>query len=173
VRDLFIIGCWTGLRFSDLDQISTDKIKENRITLKQRKTGKKVVIPVNYTVNEILEKYNNKLPEPISNQKFNEYLKEAAKLANLNEVFLKTTSKNGLNIEKRYLKHELITSHTARRSFCTNLYEMGVPTLSIMALSGHQTEQAFLKYIKTDPDKHADIVMKFFNDKNPSLRIAK
>jgi integrase len=169
VRDTFIVGCWTGLRFSDLAQVTPDRIKGDRIELRQSKTGKKVIIPVHPTTKEILHKYNNVLPEPISNQNFNGYLKEAAKLAGLNSVFIKSISRKGMKTEKKYYYHEIISSHTARRSFCTNLYEMGVPTLSIMAISGHRTEQAFLKYIKVSPEKHASIVMQVYNSK---LRIA-
>ena len=174
VRDLFIVAAWTGgVRFGDWEKITADNIEGEYITLKQNKTGDPVTIPLHNTVNEIMGKYNGKLPDPISNQKFNEYIKEAAKIAELNGVFKKTVSKDGKKYEKKFSKHELISSHTARRSFCTNLYEMGIPILSIMALSGHKSEQAFLKYIKTSAKKHAEIVMKFWQERGDFMKIAK
>ena len=172
VRDKFIVASWTGLRYSDLQQISTDKIQGNFIELKQKKTGKKVIIPIHNTVKEILKKYHGSLPKAISNQKYNEYLKEAAKLAGINETFIKTTSYNGMRHEKKYPKHELISSHTARRSFCTNAYKDNIPTLAIMAISGHKTEAAFLKYIKADGKEHAEKVLQAWN-KSGILKVAK
>jgi integrase len=166
VRDLFIVGSWTGLRYSDLQQITPDKIKGDFIELRQKKTGQKVVIPVHQTVREILNKYKGKLPEPISNQKFNDYLKEAAELAELDDVFIKTTSVRGKKVEKRYKKYEIISSHTARRSFCTNAYKDNIPTLAIMAISGHRTEKAFLKYIKADGQDHAQKILEMWQKVN-------
>jgi len=164
VRDLFIVGCWTGLRYSDLTQITPDKIQGDAIRLKQQKTGKGVVIPLHYTVKEILNKYDGILPKSISNQKYNEYLKEVAEITEIDEVFIKTQSHKGLKTEKRYKKYELISSHTARRSFCTNAYKDNIPTLSIMAISGHSTEKAFLKYIKVDAEEHAKKVLKIWQN---------
>ena len=173
VRDLFIIGCWTGLRFSDLKQLTPDRMKSDFIKLKQHKTGEPVVIPIHYTVKEIHKKYNGKLPEPISNQKFNDYLKEAAKIAGINSIFIKTSSEKGFRIEKKYPKHELISSHTARRSFCTNAYKDGIQTLSIMAISGHKTEKAFLKYIKVEPEEHAKKVLQMWQRNGEFMNVAK
>ncbi len=172
VRDKFIVASWTGLRYSDLQQITPDKINGKFIELKQKKTGKKVVIPVHHTVKEILKKYSGLLPEPISNQKYNDYLKKASKLAGINEVFIKTVSYNGLKHEKKYPKYEIISSHTARRSFCTNAYKDNIPTLAIMSISGHKTEQAFLKYIKADGKEHAEKVLKIWQSTNEFLKIA-
>jgi integrase len=173
IRDLFIVASWTGVRYSDLQQITPEKIQGEYIHLKQRKTGKKVTIPVYNVVKEILDKYNGKLPKTISNQKYNDFLKEAAQLAEINSVFVKTTYKKGMRVEKNYPKHELISSHTARRSFCTNAYKDGVPTLSIMAISGHRTEKAFLKYIKVSGEEHAKKVLDMWQKNGEHLSIAK
>lgn len=173
VRDLFIIGCWTGLRFSDLHQITPDKIKGDLLQLKQQKTGGKVIIPLHYTVKEILKKYNGKLPEPISNQNFNDFLKIAARTAKINSFHIKTISVKGLKHEKKFPKHELISSHAARRSFCTNAYKDDIPTLSIMAISGHKTEKAFLKYIKVEPEEHARKVLQMWQNNGEFMNVAK
>jgi integrase len=173
VRDLFIVAAWTGVRYSDLQQITPEKIQGEFILLKQKKTGKKVTIPVYNVVKEILDKYNGKLPKTISNQKYNDFLKEAAQIAKINSVFVKTTYKKGMRVEKNYPKHELMSSHTARRSFCTNAYKDGVPTLSIMAISGHRTEKAFLKYIKVSGEEHAKKVLDMWQKNGEHLSIAK
>jgi integrase len=156
VRDLFIVGCWTGVRFSDISQITPDSIKDDLISLKQSKTGGKVVIPVHDTVQAILNKYDGTLPPIITNQKFNEYLKEVARKAKIKDDVHKAITKGGISRSKSYKKWELVTTHTGRRSFATNNYLMGVPSLTIMAITGHKTEAAFLKYIKVTPTEHAD-----------------
>jgi len=155
VRDLFLVGCWTGNRFSDLDQVTPENITDKLIHVKQKKTGKKVLIPLHPVVRSILKKYNGRLPEPITNQKFNLFLKDVARLAKINDVVHKSITKGGERTSKPYKKYQLVTTHTARRSFATNLYKSGFPTLSIMAITGHSTEESFLKYIKVTPDEHA------------------
>lgn len=172
VRDLFVVGCWTGLRFGDLTRVTPETIKGDFIEIRQGKTGKKVVIPLHSTVKEILNKYNGKLPEPMTNQKFNEYLKKAADKAGIDEPCKKTVFEKGLRIEKTFKKHKLISSHTARRSFCTNAYKDGIPSLAIMAISGHKTERAFLKYIKTDAKEHAEIFYKKWQESGEFLNKA-
>jgi integrase len=155
VRDLFLVGCWTGCRFSDISQITPESVSGGFINMKQYKTGTKVVIPLHPIVTAILNKYKGQLPEPISNQKFNKSLKEIARLAKLDESTHKAITKGGIRVSKSYKKWELVTTHTARRSFATNLYKSDFPSISIMAITGHKTEEAFLKYIKVTPDEHA------------------
>jgi integrase len=155
VRDLFLVGCWTGCRFSDIAQIKPESISEGLIHLKQFKTGTRVIIPLHPVVTAILNKYKGSLPEAITNQKFNEALKEIAQLSEINERTHKTITRGGVKKSTAYEKWELVTTHTARRSFATNLYKSGFPTLSIMAITGHTTEKSFLKYIKVTPDEHA------------------
>jgi integrase len=154
VRDLFLIGCWTGLRFSDFTTIKKEDINGDRIRLKTRKTKHIVIIPIHPTVRAILEKYNYELPPAISNQKFNEYIREVAVLAEINSPFTKHITKGGKLISIPMKKHEAVSSHVARRSFATNAYKRKIEPLLIMAITGHKTEAEFLKYIKvTDEEK--------------------
>ena len=170
VRDLFLIGAWTGLRFSDFSNIQPKDIQGDYIHIETQKTKKKVVIPLHPVVKSIMKKYNNKLPE-ISNVKMNLYLKEIGKkLDILQKPENITITKAGQTISKNVFKWELLTTHTCRRSFATNMYKAGVPTITIMAVTGHKTEKAFLSYIKVTPDEHARIMMKYFQKQN--LRIA-
>ena len=156
VRDLFIIGCNTGLRFSDLSKLNNDNIKaDGMIEIKTQKTEKKVIVPINPTVRAILDKYKNQLPRAISNQKFNEYLKEIAELAGIDEPITTEITKGGFKVIKTTEKYNLVTSHTARRSFATNAFLADVPSISIMKITGHKTESAFMKYIKMSAKDNA------------------
>ncbi len=173
VRDLFLVGCWTGLRFSDWHKVTPENIKNDFITLKQQKTGQGVVIPVHPIVNTILNKYNGELPKPITNQKFNEYLKEVARLADLKEGITKHITKGGKQETIFKNKWELVTTHTARRSFATNAYKQGIPSITIMKITGHRTETAFLKYIKVTPQEHAEIMRDIWLNSGTHLKVAK
>jgi integrase len=155
VRDLFVFGAFVGLRFSDFSDVRPENIQsiENDyfLRVKTKKMGNRVTIPCNPVVRDIFKKYDhmpNKLPRAISNQKFNDYIKEVCKLAGLTETGRMETDK-GLEL------WECISSHTARRSFATNLYNEGFPILDIMKITGHKTEKAFLGYIKISSDDAA------------------
>ena len=169
VRDLFLIGCNTGLRFSDFTQLKKEnlyvkngKFEFHVITVK---TNEKVVIPVKSVVKKIWDKYGGELPRGISNQKMNEYLKELGKLAEIDTITI-LKKKSGKEIRERICpKYELITTHTARRSFATNAYLSGVPAISIMKITGHRTESSFMKYLKLSPELNAQLLSNhaFFN----------
>jgi hypothetical protein len=159
VRDLFLIGCYTGLRYSDYSILEPEQMKDGFIETTQIKTGEPVVIPIHHTVKRIIEKYNGELPRSISNQKTNQYLKQFGKrTASLNTNVSITFTKGGVKVIENYRRYELLTSHTARRSFATNEYLAGTPTITIMAITGHKTEKAFLRYIKLTPNEHAKLL---------------
>jgi len=156
VRDLFIIGCLTGLRFSDYSTLSKARFSDGFMFLTQQKTQNKVTIPIHPTVKEILNKYPKGLPKCPPNQVFNRYLKDLGKkLPQLDTDFEKVLTRGGVADAKTYKKYELLQSHTARRSFATNEYLNGTPTITIMAITGHRTEKSFLAYIKADSLQHA------------------
>ena len=155
VRDMFVIGCQTGFRFSDLYSIGSHNIEDDFITLKTYKTGAVVIVGILEETRSILEKYNYNLPKSISNQKFNEFIKEVGRLAGINNmVRTSITRANGEEVELKS-KYKLISTHTARRSFCTNLYNKGIDTISIIAQTGHASEAMLLKYLKVDKKEHA------------------
>lgn len=148
VKDLFVFGCCVGLRFSDYAHVKPENIVkvdgEDFIKIITQKTGELVIIPTNPIVLEIFEKYkenHNRLPRSISNQKFNNYIKDACKEAGLEE-------KGRLSTAPKLELWQSISSHTCRRSFATNLYLEGFPVLEIMKVTGHKTEKAFYKYIR-------------------------
>jgi integrase len=165
VRDLFLVGCWTGQRFSDWNYIKKENIKNGFLLIKQDKTSHGVAIPLHPVVDKILKKYDYVLPTLISNQKFNDYLEEIVKDEKLKlaEIVEKTMTKGGKKETTKYEKWQLVKTHTARRSFATNLYLRGVPSITIMAVTGHKTEKSFLKYIKVTPTEHAQIIKDMWN----------
>jgi integrase len=158
VRDLFIIGCYTGLRFSDLSQLRPENINElgNMVKIRTQKTDEVVIIPLNSYIKKILTKYGGNPPEAYSNQKMNEYLKDLGKEAKIKENIIVTATKGGIRQSETFKKWQLITTHTARRSFATNAYLNNVPTISIMKITGHRTEKAFLKYIRISQEDNAN-----------------
>jgi len=160
VRDWFLLLAWTGCRFSDLEKVTKSDIKDDFITFRQQKTNTKVTIPLHPVVTEILEKYNYDLPAPITNQKFNEFIKQACRIAEINSPETTTRTEGGKLITSTFEKWEHVTSHTGRRSFCTNMYKRGLQSLTIMSISGHKTEKSFLKYIKVKQEEHAEIMKK-------------
>lgn len=171
VRDIFLIGCWTGCRFSDLPQVTRKNIKDGMIFITQGKTGNKVWIPMHPVVNAILEKYDFEIPPMITNQKFNEALKKIAKKAKIDEPFHKKITRGGVTRSTEYKKWQLVTSHTARRSFATNLYKSGFPSISIMQITGHRTEAAFLKYIKVTSEEHARMLQAHWQKSASHLKV--
>jgi len=160
-RDLFIVGAWTGLRFGDLTRVRPEHIEGDRIRIRASKTGKEVTIPLHPHVRFLLHKYGGTLPPAISNQKQNDYLKEAAAMVpELRVRVMVGRTVAGVRREDAVEKWELVTTHTARRSFATNFYRSGEPTRSIMAITGHRTEEQFRKYIRLTNEEHADILAK-------------
>lgn len=166
VRDMFLIGCYTGLRYSDLIRLTKDNItSDNTIKIKTQKTEKIIDVPIHSHVQQIFEKYDYQLPKPISNQKYNEYIKDVMKIAKINEPITKQYRKNGMLANLTESKFKFVTSHTARRSFATNAFLADVSVLSIMQITGHRTESAFMKYIKMSAKDNAMKLKthKFFN----------
>ena len=157
IRDIFIVGCYTGLRYSDLSTLNAEHIDHinGNINIKQRKVHKAVVIPMIDYVPDILKKYNYNLPK-VPSYKFNERVKELGqkiKLTHKVEVVRKKGNNRVTEINKKW---EMISSHTCRRSFCTNMYLSGFPAEELMKISGHKSPAAFMRYIKVDNFQAAD-----------------
>ena len=163
-KDWLIIGCYTGQRVSDLLKLTSDNIKTVKdirtgkdrefIELVQKKTGKRVSIPVHTKVKAILTKRDGQFPHQISDQKFNIHIKDVCKLAGITEIVEggKIDKETNRKVIGSFPKHELITSHICRRSFATNFYGL-IPTSQLIGVTAHSTERQFLEYIgKTDTD---------------------
>jgi len=150
VRDLFVFGCFVGLRYSDYSNIKPENIitieSEYFLKVITTKTKEMVIIPCNPVVREIFHKYrnnHNSLPQSISEQKFNQYIKEICQLAG--GCFF-DKGRITTNPDKELWK--CVSTHTARRSFASNYFIQGFPTIDLMKVTGHRTESSFLTYIK-------------------------
>jgi site-specific recombinase XerD len=156
-RDLLLIGCYSGLRFSDMINLEPNSIKDNFINVKQIKTGGRITIPIMSRLRPVLSKYTNDLPK-LSNQKFNDYIKEVAKLAGLTEERKVANRKGNIVNETSHPLYSIITSHCCRRSYSTNMFKAGVPPMLIMSATGHKTETSFLKYIRANSEDKANLL---------------
>lgn len=163
-RDLFIIACWTGLRYGDWHDLSKSQITKDRITMTTHKTMKEVTIPLHPMVKKILKKYNGKLPKSVDKTKTIKQIQKCGEIAHIDEPTILHRIRGGKEILSHKPKYMFITNHTARRSFCTNMYLRKIPAKAIMAISGHTTEANFIKYIKIDNDHYANIVESSFKE---------
>ena len=173
-RDWLIISCFTGQRISDFMRFNKEMIRvEDSKTLlefDQQKTGKTMTIPLHSKVTSILNKYNGDFPKRISDQRYNDYLKEVCKIAKLHQKIQGkkqiNTSKDPLErkvrrVEGMYPKYELVTSHIGRRSFATNHYGK-IPTSYLIYVTGHSSEEMFLNYIgKSNKDMALELTKYF------------
>lgn len=167
-RDLFVLGCLTGFRFSDYSDIKPEEVRGGMLYVNQAKTLSTVVVPLRSDAKKILiEKYNMQMPQ-VSNPNFNYYIKEVVRLAGIDEMIKITHKRGNKIIEETRPKYNWIMSHTCRRSFCTNEFLDGTPTNLIMAISGHKTEKAFRRYIKADQVQKAHMIKKLW-DSRPGL----
>lgn len=156
IRDLFVVGCLTALRYSDYSTLTATNLQNGYIVKRTKKTNVDVKVPAHDYVKEIFEKYNGFVPCGLCIQYFNKYLKVIMKEIGLNDKVTYSYTKGGKLVAVTKEKWELISSHTARRSAATNMYLTGrMKTLEIMKLTGHRTEQNFFRYIRLTGDDTA------------------
>lgn len=171
VLQYFIIGLKTGLRWSDYSRIRPEHINNGMIQMIQKKVMERVTVPIHPIVADILAKHPNGLPKCVSNQSFNEYLKEICKpIPSLQKVFEKKITRNNEIVTEKFYKWELVQSHTCRRSFATNEYRRGTPVISIMAITGHKSDKTFMNYIKMDGMEHAEFIQEGWNKNDKSKK---
>jgi len=172
VRDTFLISCYTGLRISDMmalikktNQVLFVEDGVKYFHVKQIKTSNSIIIPLNKIVNEILDKRAGKLPDYVHQNVLNEHIKSICKRAKITNNHILKRTEGGKEVEYELPKYKLVSSHTARRSFCTNAYKSGMPIQDIMAISGHKSERVFLNYVKVEKAENAKRIAKhtFFN----------
>ncbi|AYQ31465.1 hypothetical protein DTQ70_04375 [Runella sp. SP2] len=155
-RDAYVIQSFTGLRRSDLvmllqdiNQYTVEQDGKKYFRIRTQKTDKVVVIPIANTVMEILESRDWKI-KTYSIQSYNKNIKKIAKKAGLAQNIEVFFTRNAKKIREIHPKYALMSSHTARRSFATNAFLAGIPTLKIRQITGHSTEAIFLVYIRAD-----------------------
>lgn len=161
-RDLFVLACWTGLRFGDWKDLTDANIEGENMIVHTHKTNTTVVIPLHPKVKAIINKYNGVLPRSVDKAHTIQHIRKCAELAGISQHVSLGRVQGGRSVLRTGPKYQFISNHTARRSFATNMYLKGVPAISIMAITGHTTEANFMKYIKVDKEQHAKIVAQAF-----------
>jgi site-specific recombinase XerD len=152
VRDLLLLGCLTGQRFSDFTQINPANIVgkegEKYIKLRQQKTDAEVWLPIeDPMLITILERNGWRAPKTMSNQKLNEAVKELCALAGFDEEVEITKYVGGKKVKVLAKKYELVSTHTGRRSFASNAIKDGMDEQAVMIYTGHTSMASFKKYI--------------------------
>lgn len=171
-RDWLIISCYTGQRVSDFMRFTDEQIRiedgKNLLEFTQKKTGKIMTVPLHPKVLDVLIKRSGKFPFPISDQKYNDYIKKICELAEINELtkgskLLETKPGSKIYRKKtgKYKKFDLVTSHIGRRSFATNFYGI-IPTANLISITGHSTESMFLEYVGKSSTNLAKETFKYF-----------
>lgn len=172
-RDVFLIGCYTGQRISDYNSLSENdivvidgiqyfKIKQQ----KNKKYNREVLCPITKEIRQIMEiRHDGKPPKKITESSLNDYVKQVGQMLEWDDLIKCEYTKGGETIIEMIPKYNLIKSHTARRSFCTNKYKAGMSVYDIMLFSGHTTEKEFYKYIRIKDEERASHIVKtgFFN----------
>lgn len=172
-RDLYLLGCWSGLRFQDYSVLEEKaRVSGDFIHIETEKTGVFVAIPILPITGEILERYRQEdgaylYPKPISNQKLNDYIKVIGKMAGLTQPVTISVPDGGKRVKITIPFHDAMGTHTARRSFATNMYKhYRLPALTIMKITGHTTEANFFKYIRMTPQENAEFILETVMTKN-------
>jgi len=155
IKDLFVVGCLTAMRYSDYSTLSKHNFHDDVIIKKTKKTGITVTVPIHQYVAEIYIKYNYDLVFNLSLQHFNRYVKQICRKVGFNDLKTYSYTKGRTPTVETKEQWELISSHTARRSAATNMLMSGMEPWQIMAITGHTTEKSFFRYIKVTRDNIA------------------
>lgn len=168
VRDRFLIGCYTGLRFSDFIRLNKNHIQDDEyIIIRMKKTDDNITIPITDNVRQIFEKYEYNLPAPISEVKFNEYLKQVtAKCKSLLRLQEATQYIGGKEKKVNTPRYKLVSTHTARRTFVTLNHAKGIDLETLTIATGHTTVKALKTYVKLNNQQKADILKREFERVN-------
>lgn len=163
VRELLILSTLTGLRYSDYSRVAKEHFKRDEdnshiLQIRLEKTVDIIEIPLTNEAVGIVQRLIEGEIHPISNQNMNKYAKELCKLAMVDEPFEVHRFKGKLTFTTTKRKHELITTHTGRRTFATNLLLKGVPAETVMLFTGHKDYKSFAKYVNIPKKAKMDMV---------------
>jgi site-specific recombinase XerD len=154
-RDWFIIDCYTGLRISDLKLLGSKNMQGEFITIVNEKTDTKVVLPVHPYVRALVSKYKG-FPPKMNDQEINDEIKDVAEICGIDKTELYTVTEGGKRKDYYLKRYQMVSNHTARRSFITNLIKAGVEHTMIMKLAGIVKFETLARYIKLSAEEVAD-----------------
>lgn len=168
VRDIFVLACWTGARISDIKrmpELIADAWKQNggscpdEITFVQAKTNATVTVPTLPGARAVIEKHGGQLPKIMNEQKVNVLVKQLIEVAGIDRTIQTPSTSIDKQVGQTSQLSEMVSFHTARRSFATNVYNMGVMSEGeLRALTGHTSEAALMTYLnvtQSDVSKRA------------------
>lgn len=138
VRDLFLLLCYTGQRYSDLKSLKSGSVNGDVLNVTTKKTGQPVSIPLRKSTTAILDKYPESLPE-YSNQALNRSLKVLFAEAGLDRLITVFVDKHGHQSKVNKKLSEVITTHAGRRTFVSRSREQGIADSTIMRVTGHKS----------------------------------
>lgn len=164
-RDLFVLGCSTGLRYSDYSAIKPGNIKDDCIVISTEKMDRQVKVPLNDYSRAIIAKYPNGLPT-MSNVNLNKFLKEIGIRAKFFDEYEVTTYKSGLKQKHFRPGYMMLTSHCARRTFATQSLQRGMQMAFVMRVTGHKDLRSFMRYVHVAEPKLKEEVDKAWNTLN-------
>ncbi len=171
-RDLFVLACLTGLRFSDFSTLRPEDVQQDMLYKKQEKSDHWVIIPLRHEAKLIFTRqFRDRIPE-LTNPEFNKHIKTVGELAGISKPIKFSYKKGSQNVVTIKPKFDWITSHTARRSFCTNEFLAGTPVELIMKISGHKRTKDFYKYIRVTPEEAAVRIKELWLSRN-DMRLIK
>lgn len=150
-RDMFALQCRTGLRISDLSRLHEAHFTEGVIHIRTHKNNNVIKFPITPSIRAIFEKYSYHLPV-ISDQRFNDYIKEVAKTCLPNSKVELTEYRGGEKLHKTVFKHEVLSSHCAVRTFITLSAQAGMPIPSIAYLTGKTVAIILRNYLAKDEE---------------------
>ncbi len=164
-RDVFLFSCLTGLLYSDLKNLRRSRIKYNYLIITSQKTEDSIRVPLVDLAQSILEKYKDSVeinPLPVvSQQKYNEYLKEIGRRAELNDNVAQIHYKDRESIESRLPKWQLLTSHVGRLTFVSIAVYLGIPRETVSRITDLDSDDIKVYYEISDSKK--EIEMQRFN----------
>jgi integrase len=163
IRDMFVLQCFLGCRVGDFMELTKANIINgfiHYIPEKGKDESQKVVkVPLSEKALTIIKKYN--MPDrllfpPISDQKYNEYIKELFELMELNRPVVRL---NPVTRQNEIVPlYQVASSHMARRTFIGLLHKT-VKNEVIASMSGHvENSKAFSRYYKIDEESQKDAI---------------
>jgi site-specific recombinase XerD len=158
-RDLFLIGCYSGQRFSDYKRFNKKFVVGNNIEIRAKKTGQFSYIPLTRKLKALLDKYDWELPT-ISSQKFNDHIHEICRIAGFTEIVTRDRFFGNRKETEEIPRYKLIASHTARRTFITLSEQKGVSHSLIMKVTGIKSLKTLENYIRVDKDRLSEAIIK-------------
>lgn len=159
VRDVFVMQCATGLRYSDIARLTWEMVSPTAISITTQKTAEPLVIDVNDLSRMVLAKYRplartkedgtptGPVLHVVSNQKYNMYIKEVCRLAGIDTPVAVTKMVGSRRIETTHPKWELVTTHVGRKTFVVTMLTAGASPLAVMRFTGHKDYKTMSPYI--------------------------